>query len=427
MNPKVIGSFISDLRKSQGLTQLELAEKLNVSNRTISKWENGDGFPDITILTEIANVLGVTVDELLAGEKKQINKQETMFECEFTVDKKDMLSVFRTYSNNKSPKWMVVSTIFLCIVLFVTGIILYPYYRFVSEFVLIYSVFVILTLLLSKCILPILQSSAYIHDRIAMGDDYLITKLEVSDKLYFITKTSTQEVEYSSVSAVLENKNFLIIKCGKGHILFIKKDSFTKGNVDGFTAFINSKINPLKQDRIKKKIQIIATVISISMAISLMPLDIIIFNMSNKNEVEIIEQNMDTAIEYYNDNQDEFNATIERINSNKRIQTELKKDGVAGSSVDDISSLNNITYIEITNDYVLYEYAVGDDCWSGFIYYTGEELPHPYQFGYEKSPIDEEEYQYEVDSDTYSIEDKENEEKLILKVLDDNWYYYEFY
>lgn len=70
MDTKKTGSFICALRKEKGLTQAALAEILNISNRTVSKWENGDGFPDITILPAIASALGVTVDELLAGERK---------------------------------------------------------------------------------------------------------------------------------------------------------------------------------------------------------------------------------------------------------------------------------------------------------------------------------------------------------------------
>lgn len=69
MNAKKTGGFISALRKEKGYTQTALAEILNVSNRTVSKWENGDGYPDITLLPEIAKALGVTVDELLNGER----------------------------------------------------------------------------------------------------------------------------------------------------------------------------------------------------------------------------------------------------------------------------------------------------------------------------------------------------------------------
>lgn len=69
MDSKKMGAFISELRKENKLTQAALAEKLNISNRTISKWENGDGYPDITILPDLAGIFGITVDELLSGER----------------------------------------------------------------------------------------------------------------------------------------------------------------------------------------------------------------------------------------------------------------------------------------------------------------------------------------------------------------------
>lgn len=71
MDCKKVGGFICTLRKGKGLTQAVLAEKLGISNRTVSKWENGDGMPDVSILTELAEILGVTVDELLKGEKAE--------------------------------------------------------------------------------------------------------------------------------------------------------------------------------------------------------------------------------------------------------------------------------------------------------------------------------------------------------------------
>lgn len=69
MDCKKTGTFICSLRKEKGLTQAAMAERLGISNRTISKWENGDGMPDISILSDVAGILGVTVDELLRGEK----------------------------------------------------------------------------------------------------------------------------------------------------------------------------------------------------------------------------------------------------------------------------------------------------------------------------------------------------------------------
>lgn len=69
---KLTGKIISKRRKEMGLTQLQLAQLLNISNRTVSKWENGDGFPDITMLPDISRELNISIDELLTGEKPVI-------------------------------------------------------------------------------------------------------------------------------------------------------------------------------------------------------------------------------------------------------------------------------------------------------------------------------------------------------------------
>lgn len=61
------GAFLAALRKSKGMTQQEVGDRLNVSNKTISKWESGGGFPEITLLPDLAKLYGVTVDEVLAG------------------------------------------------------------------------------------------------------------------------------------------------------------------------------------------------------------------------------------------------------------------------------------------------------------------------------------------------------------------------
>ena len=63
-----IGRFISKKRKEKGLTQMLLAEKLNVSDRAVSKWENGRSMPDSSIMLDLCNILGITVTDLLYGE-----------------------------------------------------------------------------------------------------------------------------------------------------------------------------------------------------------------------------------------------------------------------------------------------------------------------------------------------------------------------
>ncbi len=63
------GKFIAELRKEQGLTQETLGEKMRVSNKTISRWETGAYMPDIDKLQELAQILNVSINELLSGEK----------------------------------------------------------------------------------------------------------------------------------------------------------------------------------------------------------------------------------------------------------------------------------------------------------------------------------------------------------------------
>ena len=70
MEKKTIGGFIAALRKANGMTQKNLAERLNVSDKTVSRWERDDGAPDLAAIPAIAEIFGVTCDELLRGERK---------------------------------------------------------------------------------------------------------------------------------------------------------------------------------------------------------------------------------------------------------------------------------------------------------------------------------------------------------------------
>ncbi len=78
MDLEKIGRFIADCRKKKNLTQMQLAEKLNITDRAISKWECGKSLPDSSIMLELCDVLGISVNELLTGEEldmKDYNKQ----------------------------------------------------------------------------------------------------------------------------------------------------------------------------------------------------------------------------------------------------------------------------------------------------------------------------------------------------------------
>ena len=90
MNQIKIGKFIKKLRNEKGMTQADLAEKLGVSNRAVSKWENGLNMPDVSLLRPICEIFGITINELLSAEKiedeKQAEKLEENYIC--AVDSK---------------------------------------------------------------------------------------------------------------------------------------------------------------------------------------------------------------------------------------------------------------------------------------------------------------------------------------------------
>ena len=69
MNQIKIGEFLKELRKEKGLTQEQFAEQFNVSRWSVSRWETGKGFPDISLMEPIANILQVSLPELLSGEQ----------------------------------------------------------------------------------------------------------------------------------------------------------------------------------------------------------------------------------------------------------------------------------------------------------------------------------------------------------------------
>ena len=89
MDANITGYIIAQKRKEKGLNQVQLGELLNVSNRTISKWEKGDGLPDISILPDLAKALDVTIDELLTGKKPP--------EKEVLIEKRDTNKLIRNF------------------------------------------------------------------------------------------------------------------------------------------------------------------------------------------------------------------------------------------------------------------------------------------------------------------------------------------
>lgn len=78
MDNQKFGEFISELRKERGWTQMDLAQRLNVTDKAVSKWERGVGFPDIKLIEPLADTLGVSILEIMKSER--IREQEILAE-----------------------------------------------------------------------------------------------------------------------------------------------------------------------------------------------------------------------------------------------------------------------------------------------------------------------------------------------------------
>jgi len=112
MDFKKTGLFISSIRKEKSMTQKELAERLSVTDKAISRWETGKGFPDVTILKNLSEVLGVSITEIVNGEKTTPENVE---------EKSDNAIIAAlSYSKNMSKK--VISILLL---IFGLGLIVY--------------------------------------------------------------------------------------------------------------------------------------------------------------------------------------------------------------------------------------------------------------------------------------------------------------
>ncbi len=122
MNQQKIGEFLKHLRKDKGLTQEQLAEEFGVSSRSVSRWENGNTMPDISIIIELADFYDVDIREIICGERKSENMDKEL---------KDTLVTVADYTNNENGKIMqsAVNMTIITSVIFaiVTPIIFYFY------------------------------------------------------------------------------------------------------------------------------------------------------------------------------------------------------------------------------------------------------------------------------------------------------------
>ena len=130
MQKNTIGAFIAALRKANGFTQQEIADRLNVSNKAVSRWERDECAPDITLIPALAELLGVSCDELLRGER--IDRSPAEEKTDQKTQKQIKTLINRSISSFITLMWISIalSTVGLIVMLGVT----YGFYRAVIGF-----------------------------------------------------------------------------------------------------------------------------------------------------------------------------------------------------------------------------------------------------------------------------------------------------
>lgn len=198
MNQEKIGKFIAECRKSKKLTQADVAEQLGVTDRSVSNWENGKHMPDLSLFKPLCKLLGITINELLSGEKLKKEEYQEKFEENIvnTID----------YSSKRITKYhQVISLIFIIFGLFISlsAIMIFPSE---SSWGSIYSVFGIIIFMIGisrivtsmkwykkLCFLVAIFTFA---TGILLFTDFINVKLNHEAPMFRITTTTTGNVIY---------------------------------------------------------------------------------------------------------------------------------------------------------------------------------------------------------------------------------------
>lgn len=117
MEQEKIGRFIQELRKEKNMTQLELGERLGVTDRAISKWENGRGMPDLSLIKPLCKELDITINELLSGER--IKKEEYQEKLEENILNTIKYTDKKIKKNNNVFK-IIIGSVLTLLIIFIT-------------------------------------------------------------------------------------------------------------------------------------------------------------------------------------------------------------------------------------------------------------------------------------------------------------------
>ena len=234
MNQEKIGKFISECRKEKKLTQSELAEKLGVTDKSISNWENGRNMPDISLFKPLCDILGISINDFISGEKIKKEKYQEKFE-------ENIINTIE-YSNKRiSKKNNLIGIILITfgIMIAITAFCIFPSE---SSWGSIYSLFWCFISLIGT---TILTKKFNLKKRIIYNFIYLILFIFMLFAIDFISVLNIKQAprfaiyKISSDNAIYYDTLFYdVIRCNKNkkneYFKVLKKHKYDKENIENY-------------------------------------------------------------------------------------------------------------------------------------------------------------------------------------------------
>lgn len=433
MNSEKVGALIAELRKEKGLTQAGLAEKLNISNRTVSKWENGDGYPDITILFDLANVLGVTVDELLKGETESEENETVSFDFRFTDNRKSVVKMFRLVQSKKKPVSVIISIYLLtCAVIFailntitINDEPIMREVRITYYILIVFCLLLVFLLLINPYLIYFIQTIQY------KAKEFPSSVVIKNDMIIAETGFKTISLNLNELTEFVMNDEFYVLLFGKRVSIGIPKNCVE--DKDAFESYIKpyAKTVLYPKFRLKYKILLIYCLV---MAVALIGATFVKMYVSNDS---YFYKNIETKKAYFYDNSDEFNNALKETEifysqNREDIEKEIAEEEYADYSQKVFSfNLYKIDYVNFFSNAVTFE--PGDESVNcGYVYYNEEEKPKASDFGFDSEYYDKLEETYSEKDKLYLYGKTKNgslskESWYLILPLDNNWYYFEIH
>ena len=241
MNQEKIGKFISKCRKEKKLTQIELAEKLGVTDKSISNWENGRNMPDLSLFKPLCEILDISINELISGEKLSKDKYQEKLEENIisTID----------YTNKKILiKNNIIGIIFLTfgIIITITAMSIFPSESSWG------SIYLIFGSLISLVGIVILIKKMKFTKKIIISFSYFILFITMLFLIDYLSVLNIKEaprfsiIKVTSDTAIYYDTLFYdVIRCNKDtkdeYYKIIKNNKYDKENIQKYCQKISSK------------------------------------------------------------------------------------------------------------------------------------------------------------------------------------------